>query len=233
MKLIRLMLHALLLALPAASALARDPAGPQRNLLVELRWVESTVSAEAVAGVRDGAIVVGTAGSVSPRGSVTLSTENREDRQAAMQRLVVLNGYSASVNLGEKVPVQWLDYAVDLPAAAPASGSSGGRGARIVAAPRTTLVDQSRGFTVSPHWPGGSQPVRVEFHAQDLTPGAQGGSASAQAQVLSTVQMPMGEWTVVARSGKQLHASETGVLRSRDAQGVTTRELQLRVSVAP
>jgi len=229
MKMRRFVLHALLLALPAGAVLARDPTGPQRNLLVELRWVESTVSAAAVAGLREGAVVVGTAGSVSPRGSVTLSTQSQQDKQDAIQRLLVLNGHSASVSLGESTPVQWLDYVVDLPA----SGSSAGRGARLLAAPRTSLVESSRSFSVSPHWPGGAGPVRVEFSAQDMTAGTQGLPASEQTRVLSTVLMPMHEWTVVARSGKQLQASERGVLRSRDAESVVTRELQLRISLAP
>ncbi len=222
MKMRRVVLHALLLALPAGSLLARDLGGPQRNLLVELRWVESSVSLSVVAGLREGAVVVGTAGSVSPRGSVTLSTQDHQDKQGAVQRLLVLNGHSASISLGESTPVQWLDYAVDLPA----SGASAGGGARLLAAPRTTLVERSSGFSVSPLWPGGATPVRVQFSTHRR-------SAAEQSQVLSTVAMPMNEWSVVARSGKQLQASERGVLRSRDAQSVDMRELQLRVSLAP
>ena len=229
MKLRRVVLHALLLALPAGSLLARDLGGPQRNLLVELRWVESSVSLSVVAGLREGAVVVGTAGSVSPRGSITLGTQDHQDKQIAIQRLRVLNGFSASVSLGESTPVQWLDYALDLPA----SGASAGGGARLLAAPRTTLVERSSGFSVSPHWPGGAAPVRVQFSVHELTPGTPSPSASEQTRVLSTVSMPLHEWTVVARSGKQLQASERGVLRSRDAESVGMRELQLRVSLAP
>ena len=43
-------------------------APPAVQLLVELRWVDSALPPSAQAGVRDGAVVVGTAGSVSPRG---------------------------------------------------------------------------------------------------------------------------------------------------------------------
>ncbi|WP_204280290.1 hypothetical protein, partial [Raoultella ornithinolytica] len=52
------------LLLPARLAAAP----PAVQLLVELRWVDSRLAPAAVAAVRDGAVVVGTAGSVSPRG---------------------------------------------------------------------------------------------------------------------------------------------------------------------
>ncbi len=54
-----------LLLLFALCAQASAQALPRKNLWVELRWVETQVSAAAVAGVRDGAVVLGTAGSVS------------------------------------------------------------------------------------------------------------------------------------------------------------------------
>lgn len=229
MKMRRIVLHALLLALPAASVLAREPSGPRRNLMVELRWVESSRSAAAVAGVRDAAVVVGTTGSVSPRASVTTGTQERRDKQSAVQRVIVLNGYFASISLGETVPVRWLEFAVDLPATA----SSRGQGASVVAAPRTTLLEQTRGFTVSPHWPGGAQAVRVEFHAQEPASGVQGTSDSVPTRLLGTLLMPLDEWTVVARSGQDLQTTERGVLSSRDAERVGTRELQLRIGLAP
>lgn len=216
------------LALLAVSTVgwARDAAGPKRNLLVELRWVESSLSAAALAGMREGATVVGTAGSVSPKSGVTLST--RKDEPAAIQRLIVLNGYSGSVSLGQQTPMQWLDVAVDLPIETARQGQSGG--GRVIAVPRSGVVEQTRGFVVSPSWPGGSQPVRVELKAMasGTSPDGQG-----QSQVFSTVQAPLGEWLTVARSGAAVARAQAGVISSRDAEGVNSRDLQLRVSLAP
>lgn len=216
----------LLFSLPAVAAVA---AGPQRNLLVELRWVESSLSAAALAGVREGATVVGTAGSVSPRPGATLSTQRRATQEQAIQRLLVLNGQSASVSLSEQVPLQWLDYAVQLPSGQPTNLAQ----ARVLAAPRTTMVEQTRAFFVTALWPGGTQPVRVTLRATAPQGSVDQAGQPGQAEVLSTVQLPLGDWLTVARSGASVQRPQPGVLSSRDAEGQTSRELQLRVSLAP
>jgi hypothetical protein len=165
--------------------------------------------------------VVGTAGSVSTKPQITLSTRRTEDANGQAQRILVMNGKSASVSMSEQTPVQWLDYAVDLPA-----GQTSANSARILAAPRTRLVERTRGFVVTPSWPGGTQPVQIEVKA--MRPQGDG-----HAQVFSTVQVALGEWITVARSGEALRPPEPGVTSSRDAEGQVSRELQLRVSLAP
>lgn len=233
---------ALLLAWTALTASAAEPR--QRNLWVEMRWVESSVSGAALAGVSEGAVVVGTAGSVSPRGQIVLSTQRRDEAAQQIQRVLVLNGGTASVQLSEQTPVQWLDYGVQLEA-----GAAGGRvepggngtlaGAKVLALPRTGWVERSSGFTVSPQWPGGQQPVRVTLTALSSSPsaGAVGRGEAAgqgrQAQFQSTVMVPLGEWLTVARSGAELQRAERGVTSSRDAETRNLRELQIRVELAP
>ncbi len=219
-----LLLPALLLGLGAGAT-----AQPRQNLLVELRWVESGISGAAVAGVRQGAVVVGTGGSVSTRsGGLTLSTRRVEEDISARQQVLVLNGGTASVMLAEVELLQWLDYGVSL-------RSVGGGGAnerpetraRIEAQSRSLPVERRRGFAISPSWPGGQQPVRVELRAQ--SPSGQTG----ETEIFSTVQVPLGQWLTVARRGGQLQRSESGVISSRDAEQQTQRELQLRVQPAP
>lgn len=219
-----LLLPALLLGLGASAA-----AQPRQNLLVELRWVESGISGAAVAGVRQGAVVVGTGGSVSTRsGGLTLSTRRVEEDISTQQQVLVLNGGTASVMLAEVELLQWLDYGVSL-------RSMGGGGAnerpetraRIEAQSRSLPVERRRGFAISPSWPGGQQPVRVELRA--LSPSGQTG----ETEIFSTVQVPLGQWLTVARRGGQLQRSESGVISSRDAEQQTQRELQLRVQPAP
>ena len=94
-------------------------AEPRVNLWVELRWVDSRVSQAAVAGVRDGAVVVGTGGSVSPRGALVLGTEQQSSQGQLFQRLTVLNGYAASVQLGDLVPLQWVEASVPVSLSSP------------------------------------------------------------------------------------------------------------------
>jgi hypothetical protein len=214
---------------------AAEPAGPRQNLLVELRWVESRLSGAALGGVREGAVVVGTAGSVSPKPAITLSTRRQEDEQSGqIQRVVVLNGYQASVLLSETQLLQWLDYGVELRGEGLGEGRSEGRGegdrARIQAQTRSVPVERRRGFALTPQWPGGRQPVRVELRALgNAGPQGQG----AQTELLSTVQVPMGDWMTVARSGAATRTPQPGVISSSDAESQSSRELQLRITLAP
>jgi hypothetical protein len=227
----RLLLVLALLALQLSGlARAAEPAGPRQNLLVELRWVESQFSGAALAGVRQGAVVVGTAGSVSPKPAITLSTRRQEDEQSGqIQRVVVLNGYQASVLLSETQLLQWLDYGVELRDIRGAGGGEGDR-ARIQAQTRSVPVERRRGFALTPQWPGGRQPVRVELRALgNAGPQGQG----AQTELLSTVQVPMGDWMTVARSGAATRTPQPGVISSSDAESQSSRELQLRITLAP
>ncbi|WP_394461603.1 hypothetical protein [Roseateles sp. BYS180W] len=203
--------------------------GPRSNLWVELRWVDSGLSPAALRGSRDGALVVGTAGTLMPHGAHVLSTQDAAAQAAQTQRLMLQNGSTARLRLSEAVPVQWVDYAVQVDAAGgPAASASAGPAARLLAQPRSTLVERVSAFSVSAHWPGGRQPVQVTVLAQ--TPGE---GAQAQSHIHSTVLLPLGEWRTIARTGAQAQAAEPGVLRSRDAQPRQTRELQLRVELAP
>lgn len=220
-----------LLCLAGALALPARAGEPRVNLWVELRWVDSRVSQAAVAGVRDGAVVVGTAGSVSPRGAVVIGTEQQAVQGQLLQRLTVLNGFRASVQLGELTPLQWLDFNVPV-----AQGSAGQAASRDAgrAQLRQGHVEQVRGFSLEAHWPGGREPVRITLRTQDLTPSEAGpGQPPVRTELESTALVPLDEWVTVARSGGQLRRSERGTLSSRDAESVSSRELQVRIQVAP
>lgn len=219
----------LALSLSLASGLAAAAERlPQRNLWVELRWVESTLSAAAAAGVRDGAVVVSTGGSYSPRGQVVLSTESGS-RIQALPRLLVLNGGTASVQLSESAPVQWLDYGIEADASTRGSPASG---AKVYAVPRSGMATQGRlAVSVSPRWGGGQQPVQLKLSTQSQQAGE--GGAQRQTEIVSSVQLPLGQWITVARSGGASAVPQRGTLSTRDAEPVTQRELQLRVDLAP
>ncbi|MCV2350958.1 hypothetical protein [Paucibacter sp. Y2R2-4] len=219
---------------------------PAKNLWIELRWVDSSVSAAVVAGVREGAVVIGTSGSVSPRGGASLSTQRRDEHGGQVQRLLVLNGNAASVQFTENVPMQWVDFGIQVEAqpGAPISGPPAGK---VIAVPRSGFTEQTQGFNVTPQWPGGQAPVRLEVRVQSPTQssgqasnygstqahGGQGAAGTAQTTVLSTVSAPLGEWVTVARSGASVQARERGVLSTRDAETQRSRELQIRVDLAP
>lgn len=203
--------RSLLLVLLPLSALAAPPAV---QFIVELRWVDSHLPPAAQAGVRDGAVVVGTGGAVSPRGpGVTTSTASAAPPPT--QRLLVQNGQRASLRLTTREPLQWVDTVVEL---GPASAAQ----RRLYAQPRQGEHRVTQSFAVTPTWPGGRAPVRLAFNVED-------GDNAFQ----STLDLPLEGWQTVARSGGGAASpAPRGTISSRDAAGQPERELQLRVSLS-
>ncbi len=185
-------------------------------LTVEWRWVDSTLSGAALGAVRDGSTVYGTAGSVSPKsGGATYSTRQPEDAVSPVERLSVLNGHEASVRLTRQQPLQWLDYRVV---------DAQSRKARAVT--QTQMVERSSGFSVKPDWKGGNAPVQLTIKV--LTAQADG-----QAELSTTATVPLDSWHTVARSGGSAKALPKGSYGTAEAESISQRELQLRVSVEP
>lgn len=187
-------------------------APPAVQLLVELRWVDSSLPPSAQAGVRDGATVVGTAGSVSPRGAGTV-TSTSPAVSLPTQRLLVQNGQRADIRLTTRGPLQWVDTTVELDAS--------GKTRRIYANPHPQESAVTHSFMVTPTWAGGTAPVRVVFDVQD-----------GDHTFRSTVDVPMEHWRTAARvGGGATPPAPRGTVSSRDASGQPERELQLRVSI--
>jgi len=216
---------------------------PAQNLWVEIRWVDSSISPDLVAAARDGSTVVGTSGSISPKGWAGYSTGSHEDAQTRNQgqRVLVLNGQQAGVQFKDTAALQWLDYGVPtLPGASGAARTPANAATQARASARVGLnqayVEQSRGFNVGVQWPGGKQPARVEFKVQSFKPDPQRRPdmpLPEQSQVVGTVLVPLGQWVTVARQGGTAQAAEAGTYSTRNAEPVESRELQIRVDLAP
>ncbi|MFG6412519.1 hypothetical protein ACG02S_01255 [Roseateles sp. DC23W] len=208
----------LLLLMPwFAAPLLCAAAPPAVTLLVELRWVDSQLPGAAQAGVRDGAVVIGTAGAVSPRWPGVV-TSTRPAAPPPVQRLSVLNGQRAGLQLQTREPLRWetdLTVALD-------HGARAGTRQRVYASPRPVEHIVTQGFAVTPTWPGGEAPVRVAFEVD----------ADGQ-QFQSVLDLPLQRWQTVARQGGADAPAPRGTVSSRDATGQPERELQLRLSVAP
>ncbi|RZJ12364.1 MAG: hypothetical protein EOP39_03780 [Rubrivivax sp.] len=201
--------RALLILLLPAMAHAAPPAV---QLLVELRWVDSALPPSAQAGVRDGAVVVGTAGAVSPRGPGVV-TSTVPAVSVPTQRLLVQNGERASARLTSREPLHWVETTVEL--------AADGAKRRIYANPRQQERQVAQSFMVTPTWPGGDAPVRLTFDVED------GGN-----RFQSTLSLPMGRWQTAARTGSApATPAPRGTVSSRCAAGQPERELQLRVSI--
>jgi len=186
------------------AAAAQQRQLPLRNLLVELRWTEARQqAAQHMAG--QGGVVVGTAGGVDVQGRVVARAGSRDEGAQVQQRLTVLNGGRAGVQLGEQVPLQWLEVALTP------------RGP--VGVLRQGWAESGTRFEVRPQWPGGSAPVTVE-----VMHGAGGENA------FTTLQLPLGEWVTVAQSAGSQRSEASGTLSSRQAERHAQRLLQMRVS---
>jgi len=171
---------ALLLICAPLLAAAADPL-PARNLLVEWR-----VSAMATDQRSSGAIILRSDGS-GTRAGASVDTRSGERSRDGVQRVIVLNGASATVRLAQAVPWQFVQ------AAWGAASSPRGRGVAL----GTQWIESGQGLQVQPRWPGGTAPVTVELHAESAEPSADG--SGAREQLHTTLQLPMNQWVAVAQ----------------------------------
>jgi hypothetical protein len=121
-----------------------------------------------------------------------------------------------------------------------AAGSGGGTGSAWGMAPQavaqTVWIDFGDGLVVKPRWQGGREPVLVELGAQMRQPtGNTGGGFEQDGQVRrvdvgSTLSVPLGEWTVVARSGSQSQKEQAGVLSTRELDQTESQLLEIRIT---
>ena len=170
------------LCLAPVLAFAAEPAKlPARNLLVEWRVSEAVVDQR-----QSGVIVLRSDGS-GTRAGASVETRSRERASDGVQRLLVLNGAVAQLQLAQSLPWQFVQAAWQGGAASsPRSGVVMG----------TQWVASGQGLQVQPRWPGGAARVSVELQADAAAPLADGGSV--REQLRTTLQLPLDQWTVVA-----------------------------------
>ncbi len=118
-------------------------------------------------------------------------------------------------------------------------GQGQGRSSPINIVPQTTWIDLGQGLVVTPRWPGGRAPVTVELEARSSEPAQPGAAYSGQldpdgqvrrTELSSTVSVPLGEWTVVARNGGQSSNTQSGTLSTRSLDESRSEQLEIRVT---
>lgn len=214
----RLVLVTLVIAVVSPAVRAQVARGlPMRNLLVELRQGDEQQLASREAGVRAGNVTIGSDGARVGL-QAGFEARSRDASGDVVQRLLVLNGGQGRIAIGSGAPMlQWLQL-VWTPA-----------GPAVIGA--REWVEALRAMQVRPRWPGGDAPVEVELRAEANRPAAGGLSTEGidTASVLTTVQVPLGEWVTVASAGDRQSQRERGAL----ATGTASREqhyvVQLRV----
>lgn len=217
-------------ALPSLAQTSAARGLPLRNLLIELRQGDESSFEASGAGLRGGAVTVGPGGQVSARAGVTLESRSGGSTLGSAQQLRVINGGQGSVRIGASVPMQWLQWVWTPQGPAVIAGSQ--------------LVETGRGFVVQPRWPGGDAPVTVEVRSE-ASQMASGGMPSryqfdgrpqpegtvSRADVLTTLQLPLGQWVTIASSGEQAQARERGVVSTREVASERRVVVQMRVTL--
>lgn len=217
------------LALLAAGAFGGARAAerlPLRNLLVE--WRQGEAAQFETRRADGGALIVARDGTVSARAGVSVEARAGESSRDTVQQVRVLNGGRAAVRIGAQLPMHWIGWVATSDGPVAVLGSA--------------LVDTDRGFVVQPRWPGGAAPVTVEVltaasalsggapsrYAPDGQPLPEG--SVDQSGVLTTLQLPLGEWVTVASSGEARRIGERGGWSSQDAAVDRRQVVQLRVT---
>lgn len=227
---------------------------PARNLLIEWRTNGQGSSQERQVGVQTGRIIIDSRRGVVGRAGIQAGTLQTESDSDTVQQVMVLNGGRARLFMGRTQAVTTWQWAWAPQGGAtgsgggsfgsygPSSGSSGqgGQGQRppVQVYPQTVWIDLGQGLMVTPRWPGGQAPVTVELEAQSREPmqgSAYGGQLDPDGQtrrteVASTVSVPLGRWTVIARNGGQVQQSQSGTLSTRELDASRSEQLEIRIT---
>lgn len=224
------------------AALTAQAALPQRNLLVQWRVVSSQSGQQGSGGLRQGEVVVDSRRGVSGSASVGWSTTRSQGTQDADGQLLVLNGARASLNLSQTQPLTVWQWAVHLAPSPQGSGASrptshphhpprrhdSDPGPALSLWSDTVWVERGQGVRVRPRWSGGRTLVELELEADLATSPS---DTSERTSVSTTLGLPLGEWSTVARTGAQQQGQRSGAWHSSTAHSEAQSELQIRISL--
>ena len=180
---------------------------PLRNLLIEVRQVQSEDGQQVGVDLQGGRV---TGGLAQGRSSGT-----------SVQQILILNGRPARIAVQTQTPLRLLQSFV--------------RNGHIVTTQGTVLIEAGTGFSAIPRWDGGDM-VEVELNTQQalrpLFPQAGAVNAPpAQSSTGSSMLLPLGEWMTVAETEQNLQNNQQSLRGAQIQSGVTRTEVQLRVSV--
>lgn len=190
------------IAQTAPDSIANATPLPLRNLLIEVRQVQSDDSQRT--GVELG-----------NRSGVQMNQSRNSG--SATQQAMVLNGRPVRLGLQTTTPIRLLQGFV--------------RNGRVVTTVGTVLLEAGTGFSATPRWDGGTL-VELELTAQqalrsgNATPGAMASSSTS-----SVLALPLDEWTTVGESEQNSQSSNSGLTGAQQQSGQTRTEVQVRVTL--
>ncbi len=197
---------------PSPDLRTRADTLPLRNLQIEVRQLRQASQSERHLGA-SGAVVL-QPGQSGARGNINAESNQRNDSTNLVQRVLVLNGRSANIMLGNSVPLRLVQGYI--------------RDGVVRYTSSTVLVDANSGFSATPFWRG-------DGHAELALSAVQSSrSATAlpgQTSVASTLVLPLNEWVTVAESDDAVSTSQAGLLGSSQSTARSGLTVQVRLSV--
>ena len=156
----------------------------------------------------------------------TVGTANRAV-DFAPQQVRVRNGEKASLHINQSMPMQWVQKIESQTATLSAAGASASSNAGGVTQ-AVTWMESGQSLTVTPHWPGGKQPVKLDIEVQSSAVDERTSSdlpATSRQHYSTTFTAPLRQWVTIATSGS---AAKPGSYSSAGASD-GRRLIQVRV----
>jgi hypothetical protein len=146
----------------------------------------------------------------------------------APQQVRVRNGEKASLQINQSMPMQWVQKIESQSATLSAAGTSASNNSGGVTQ-AVTWMESGQSLTVTPHWPGGKQAVKLDIEVQASAVDERTSSdlpATARQRYSTTVSAPLRRWVTIATTGESARPGSYSSAGSSDGR----RLIQVRVS---
>ncbi len=137
------------------------------------------------------------------------------------------NGEKASLQINQSMPMQWVQKIESQSATLSAAGTSASNTSGGVTQ-AVTWMESGQSLTVTPHWPGGKQAVKIEIEVQSSAVDERTSSdlpATSRQRTTTTVSAPLYQWVTIASSGSTAKAGSYSSGGSSEGR----RLIQIRV----
>jgi hypothetical protein len=188
---------------------------PLRNLLIEVRQVQSGTSQQSGLGAQGG-VRLESDGQIALQGQLLARQQQTQQSATALQQVLVLNGRSADIALRNSSPVRLLQSFV--------------RNGRVVVTQGVAFLQSGTGFVATPRWDG-TELVELTLSAQQAISQANRSQGVAQSNTSSTLAVPLGEWTTVAQTDSAGDSATQSLGGNVSASDQRSTEIQVRITL--
>jgi hypothetical protein len=206
-------------AQPAIESIATTNPLPLRNLLIEVRQVQSG-SAQQSDMATGGGLRIGEDGQISAQGQLLARQQQSQQGATAMQQVMVLNGRNAAIALRTNQPLRLLQSFV--------------RNGRVIVTQGVGFIEAGTGFIATPRWDG-TELVELSIAAEQSIPPSGGtrsmSAASSTSSTQSVLVVPLGQWTAIAQSEISGNNDSQSQGRSNAFAMQSSTEVQVRITV--